>query len=128
MLLPGRILRRCFASVVLPEQVAPLEEKKMVGPCVPGGYGECAPYADDDNPLLGHRSVQILSVEDGGTESAGNGPDEPCRGYSESAGLVLVRAITATGSRAHPLENLRRQRGSFIGWRTRIEMNPRGRS
>ena len=47
-----------------------------------------------------------------------NGLDEPCRGDSESSGLVLVRVITVPSNRAHPLKNFHRQRGSFIGWRT----------
>lgn len=57
--LPGRIFRKYFARVVFPVQVAPLEEKKVVGMCIPEGYGGLAPYADDDYPLLGHRLVQI---------------------------------------------------------------------
>ena len=61
MLLPGRIFLKYFARVVLPEQVAPLNEKKLVDVCIPGDCGECAPYADDDYPLLSHGSVQILS-------------------------------------------------------------------
>ena len=36
MVLPGRSFRKYFARVVLPEQVAPLEERKAVNLC-PGG-------------------------------------------------------------------------------------------
>ena len=78
MLLPGRIFRKYFASVVLPEQLAPLEEEKKVDIRVPEDYGECAPYANDNYPLLGHRSVRILS-EGGGIESVGKRPEDPHR-------------------------------------------------
>jgi hypothetical protein len=45
--------------------------EEIVGVCIPEDYGECAPNANDDYPLLGHLSVRILSGCVG-IESVGN--------------------------------------------------------
>ena len=57
MVLPGSIFRKYFARVVLPEQVAPLEEKWSTG--IPGECSEYVPNADDDYSLFDHRLVWL---------------------------------------------------------------------
>ena len=108
MLLPGRIFRRYFARVVLPVQVAPLG-KEVVDICVLGDCGECAPYANDDYPVLDHRSAQILS-EGVGIESVGKSRRTLIGKSSESAGLVFVRnhhtATTSTSKQASSPQRL----------------------
>ena len=73
--------------------------EEMVGVCILEDYGECAPYANDDYPLLGHRSVRILS----GCKSVGNLPEDLAERSSAPAGIFLAKTITATTSkRKHP--------------------------
>ena len=47
----GKIFRRCFAIVVLPEHVAPLGNEIMSTYRIPGGE-YTIPYSDEHNPIL----------------------------------------------------------------------------
>ena len=70
----SQVLRQCC----LTGATCTSRRRKKVDICVPEDYGECAPYANDNYPLLGHRSVRILS-EGGGIESVGKRPEDPHR-------------------------------------------------